>query len=545
MNEHITKLEALSPLPPRNFFARWLVFHPQRRGRDFSGFQVAGLFALIMLIAAIPIITNPVPPLEDYINHLARMHVIAKIGQDSNLARFYEIDWEIVPNLIMDLVVPVLARVMNIYVAGQAFMIFIFMLIISGGLVVNRALFGRWSILPLVATPFLYNYVFLVGVVNYQFGIGLALWGLAAWIALRRRALPWRLLVSTGFVLLLFVCHLFAVGVYGIGILAYELWRLLSDRERPLCHRALALMAGGLPFLPIVPLLLLSSTWANAGEFEWESGGKIEGLFYIIQVYSDVIALTLAAILTVGVIWAVRRRLLHVHPLLFTLIGVGGLVYIALPRILFSTYLADQRLPVALAFMLVACLQIELRQRLVRHGFLMLLMIFLVIRVIEVDVVWAQLSPQTLAMRASVKKIAPGSTVLVAYADPNGGDDVHDLGIVHAACLAIIERAALVTTAFTVQGKQIMHVTPSYRGQVDTDDDTPPSAAQLVLAALHKDRGGGHYWSNWPQRFDYVYILFTEDDPVNPAPDFLTPVYDGDRFQLYKVRKPQQASGLR
>ena len=232
MNEHITKLEALSPLPPRNFFARWLVFHPQRRGRDFSGFQVAGLFALIMLIAAIPIITNPVPPLEDYINHLARMHVIAKIGQDLNLARFYEIDWEIVPNLIMDLVVPVLARVMNIYVAGQAFMIFIFMLIISGGLVVNRALFGRWSILPLVATPFLYNYVFLVGVVNYQFGIGLALWGLAAWIALRRRALPWRLLVSTGFVLLLFVCHLFAVGVYGIGILAYELWRLLSDRER-------------------------------------------------------------------------------------------------------------------------------------------------------------------------------------------------------------------------------------------------------------------------------------------------------------------------
>jgi hypothetical protein len=31
------------------------------------------------------------------------------------------------------------------------------MLIISGGLGVNRALFGRWSVLPLVAAPFLYN----------------------------------------------------------------------------------------------------------------------------------------------------------------------------------------------------------------------------------------------------------------------------------------------------------------------------------------------------------------------------------------------------
>jgi hypothetical protein len=545
MNEHVTLPDSLSPQRSRGFFERWVMFHPLRRARDFSGFQVAVLFALILLIAAIPILTNPIPPLEDYINHLARMNVIAKIRQDPNLARFYEIDWEIVPNLMMDLIVPTLARVMNIYVAGQTFMILIFLLILSGGLAVNRALFGCWSILPLIAAPFLYNYVFLVGVVNYQFGIGVALWGLAAWITLRRAAMPWRLLVSTGFVLLLFFCHLFAVGVYGIAILAYETWTLLADKGRPLLRRVLVLVAGGVPFLPVIPLLLVSPTWANAGDFEWESSGKIEGLFYIIQVYSDVVALSLAGILTIGVIWAMRRRLLQIHPLFYVLLCIGALVYIALPRLLFATYLADQRLPVALAFMLVACLHIELRQRLVRRGFIVLLMVFLVIRVIEVNVVWAQLSPQMLAMRASVKKITPGSTVLVAYADPNGGDDVHDLGMVHAACLAIIERSALVTTAFTVQGKQIMHVTPNYLSQVDSEDETPPTVAQLVLAAVRKDRPGGHYWDNWPQRFDYVYVLFTDDDAANPAPDLLTPVYDGERFQLYKVRKPQQAGALR
>jgi hypothetical protein len=524
--------------------ARWLVFHAQRRGRDFSGLQVAVLFALIILIAAIPIITQPVPPLEDYINHLARMNVIAKIGQDANLARFYEIDWQIIPNLVMDLVVPMLARIANIYTAGQVFTILIFMNIISGGLALNRALFGRWSILPLIAAPFLYNYVFLVGMVNYQFGIGLALWGLAAWIVLRQRALPWLLLVSTGFVLVLFFCHLFAVGVYGIGILAYESWRLAVDRKHSFLRKALAMAAAGLSFLPIIPLMLQSPTWEHASDFEWESSGKIEGLFYVIQIYSDVVAQALAGILIVGVIWAVRRHLLHVHPFFFMLLCIGGLVYFTLPRILFSTYLADQRLPVALAFMLVACLQIELQQRVVRRGFIALLMILLVIRVIEVDVVWAQLSPQTLAMRASVKKIAPGSTVLIAYADPSGGDDVRDLGIVHAACLAIIERSALVTTAFTVQGKQIMHVTPTYRSQVDTEDDTPPTVAQLVLATVRKSRRQEHYWNNWPRRFDYVYVLFTDDNPQNPAPDYLTLAYDGERFQLYKVRKsPQPEEG--
>src|SRR5262245_52698320 len=89
----------------------------------FSGSQIAVLTALMVLVASIPIWTNPLPPLSDYVNHLARMQVIAKIAQDSNLARFYEIDWQPVPNLMMDLIVPPLARLVNIYHAGQIFLI--------------------------------------------------------------------------------------------------------------------------------------------------------------------------------------------------------------------------------------------------------------------------------------------------------------------------------------------------------------------------------------------------------------------------------------
>src|SRR5205085_10734079 len=130
---------------------------------------------------------------------------------DVDLSRFYEIDWQIVPNLMMDLVVPPLVRFMTIYHAGQVFTVLTFLLILSGTLAFNRALFGSWSVLPLVAFPFLYNHVFLIGVMNYMFGIGLALWGLAAWLWLRDRHWALRLLVSTAFVLAMFFCHLFAV----------------------------------------------------------------------------------------------------------------------------------------------------------------------------------------------------------------------------------------------------------------------------------------------------------------------------------------------
>ena len=59
--------------------------------------------------------------------------------------------------------------------------------------------------------------------------------------------------------------------------------------------------------------------------------------------------------------------------------------------------------------------------------------------------------------------------------------------LVHAACLAIIERSALVTTAFTVVGKQILHVRPEYRARVDTEDGTPPMIDELVEQAEHPD----------------------------------------------------------
>src|SRR5450631_3456667 len=203
------------------------------RARGFSPLQIAVLFAALMLLISIPIWTHPLPPLSDYVNHLARMHVIATLSKNPQLAQYYEIDWQAIPNLTMDLIVPLLARVMNVYLAGQVFIVGMFALIISGVLALNRALVGRWSVFPLFAFPLLYNYVFLVGVMNYIFGIGVALWALAGWVALRERVWPLRIALSTACVVLLFFCHLSALGIYGIGVLSVEILRLWERRQQP------------------------------------------------------------------------------------------------------------------------------------------------------------------------------------------------------------------------------------------------------------------------------------------------------------------------
>jgi hypothetical protein len=173
---------------------------------------------------------------------------------------------------------------------------------------------------------------------------------------------------------------------------------------------------------------------------------------------------------------------------------------------------------------------------LLRTAFVGVLILVLAVRLIEVDVNWSYLSEETSQLRSSLRRIELGSKVFVAYANASAGEDVADLGLAHAACLAVIERSALVSTLFTVAGKQVVHVRPEYREFADIHDGTPPSIAQMIVAASHPLPGMPSFWLNWP-KFDYVYLLYSDDDTPNPDPSRLKLVDAGDRFQLYRLIK--------
>jgi hypothetical protein len=520
-----------------------------RRG-DFGKGKIAILFVVLMAITSIPVLLHPLPPISDYINHLARMHVIATINSDPDLSRYYEIDWQVIPNLMMDLIVPLFERVMNVYLAGQVYTILSFALILSATVALHRRLHGRWSALPLIAFPLLYNNVFLVGTMNYVFGIGLVLWALVAWVGLRERSRALRLLVSLLFVLALFFCHLFALGVYGLGLLAFELHRLWTayarlrrssgrDARQALPSLILDFVIAGLPFLPVLPLLMMSPTWGLWQTYSWELTGKIDGLIFVFDVYSHGAALVLTAVIALAACWALRHRALSFHAFGLALLAVGAVIYMALPRVMFETYMVDQRLPISLVFALVACVGLDFRHRIVRRGFAVAVVLLVAMRVAEVESAWTKLSSGIESFRHSVQLLDRGAKVLVAYADPAGGDDVRDFGLVHADCIAIIERSALVTTEFTVVGKQVLHARPDYRDRVDTEDGTPPVINDLVRVATRGDTNDADYWRRWTSDYDYLYVLFTGSDFANPDPTHLTEIFAGERFVLYRIEQSQ------
>jgi hypothetical protein len=517
------------------------MYSPDQRARSYSPSAgefmpaaVALLFVAVTVLASIPVLTHVLPPLSDYLNHLSRGYVITHIGADPELARFYFVKWQVVPNLIIDAAMLALNPFAGVYRAGQIFTLTAFVLILSGTLALHRALFGNWSALPLVAAPLLYNEVMLVGVMNYIFGVGVALWAIAAWVALRDRAWPWRIAAAIVSALALFFCHLYAVGVYGLALLGVELQRLWCTRHEPLPPRLAAFGAAGIPFLLVLALLSVSPTRHAADAFSWTMNGKFDGLIMAINVYYRAVAVVLLAAAFAAGAWAARQGRLYFHPAGWAILAAGAVTYLAMPRSLFAAHMADQRLPIALAFVLIACLRVDFRTRGVRQAFVAGLLFALMVRVAEVQLVWDRLGLVTAEFQQSVSLIARGARVLVVHGDRSAGTDVSDYHLVHAPSLATIERSALVSTTFTVEGKQPLQVREAFRKYVETEDRTPPSIPYFVQAA-HDDVP--YFFARWPRHFDFVYILFTKRGDANPAPGEMTRVFEGPSFQLYRVRR--------
>jgi hypothetical protein len=496
---------------------------------------VAGQTVLVAAVIMLPLLYTLVPPLEDYPNHLSRIFALASLPQNGILARFYEVEWAAIPNLIMDLVTPPLVPFVGIYVAGKLFLGAALLLMLTGPLALHRAVHGHWSAWPLVGGLFVYNGFLFVGLMNYVFGVGLAVWGLAVWIRLADRPVVVRSLASAMFCLALYVCHLSAVGLYGLAIGSFELWRLWSRRASLGQVLPQSLAALVLPALPCLALLLQSPTWGLSGEINWEAQGKLDALVMLVSVYSDLadipLLLLAGAVVTIGV----RRGVLKVHPAGLLVLAVLAAAFLAMPRQAFGSWMADQRLVLGLFFLTLGFVSVDLRGLGGSNAFFTLCLASVALRVVDVSVNWSAASLPVLELRDTVRSVSPGSRILVVEADDLETATPVSVAMSHAATLAVIERSALVSRLFVVPGKQVLHARPAVRDQVDTEDGDTPSLSQVVLAATDP-AGGGRYWDRWPQRYDYMIVLGTDpDESSNPLPSRLRLVHNGRGFQLYRV----------
>ena len=187
--------------------------------------------AVILLVAAslLPTLLVDIPAMADYLNHLARMYVLTDAGTP-NENPYYEITFVLYPNLAMDLIVPQLARFMEVESAARFFFFGSQVLVVTGAIAIEWTIKRRHEIAALASLLALQTMPFSYGFTNFEFGLGVALFGIASWIACEHRSWHVRVAIHALFVCVLFVSHLFALGVYGLVLGLYELQRMFVGR---------------------------------------------------------------------------------------------------------------------------------------------------------------------------------------------------------------------------------------------------------------------------------------------------------------------------
>lgn len=499
-------------------------------------FELGLISALLFIAACFPIVSVQLPPLGDYANHLARMHVIAHIGDDKQLAQYFSVNWGIIPNLAMDVLVPPLLHVMDVFAAGQLFVILVVFLLVSGPMFLSWTIWRQLTLAPLLAFGFIYNGFFMLGLMNYLFGVGLAIWASAIWIRCRHK--PWWLIVlqSAVFTVALFLCHLYAVGLYLLAIGSYELW---DWQQRHFRFDLRLFLTGGLfaALLGLVLILLLNGpTWGLSGVYDWDDQGKIEGIAQIFRLYDDKFDLVIMLAFLAGLGAGLRLRILHMHPAGTVCLVLGLALYLAMPATLFGSMMADQRLPIAVLLFAFGFVRIDLPLRTGRLVFIAVLICLCMVRFGEVASRWHQIDDYVQEFRQAIKMLPRGARVIVAQADEADGPAALNDGMSHIPCLAVIDRSALVATLFTVSGKQILGVRHPYSEIVDRDDGFLPSMSQLNAAEANSPPNDP-FWATWFQDHDYVFEMFGAPDSENPNPDRLELVYRGSKFHLFRIIK--------
>ncbi len=507
----------------------------QKRMRMSHISAIDWIVGILFVVALLPLGLVDIIPMTDYPNHLARMHLLAAAGTpDAN--PFYDITWKLYPNLAADLLVPQLARLMSVETALKLFFGFSQLLIVTGAIALEHQIRGRHLISGLAALLVLFNVAFNMGLLNFEFAVGIALWAIATWIKLRDVAWTRRLLAHTLFVAVLFLSHFFALGIYGLTIGLFELTALTHRKWDPRRTAGLlAVMAG--PVLVLLSVMHVSggAIGGHATLWDW----RLKLLWPIVFLNGYIVAYSIFALVVLIILFAfLRWKGAIALSVTGRWIAAGfALTYIAMPRQLFDSDLVDERVLVGAALIVPAFVTIRNHGGRYKTIALICATALIFLNLVIVQSVWFSYRRDYHEMQISFRMLTPNARVVTARGDADSGFDNLLHPIHFGPTLAAYERHAFVPQLYTLAGVQPLSSAASVRRLTITD----ATQYRLSPVSLLKNIAEGHisdsdpaYLKTWVADYDYLYL--SGPHTPNPLPRLLTEMMTASRFTLYKIR---------
>ncbi len=499
------------------------------------------LWLLFTATALAPLTLVKVPGLGDYLNHLARMHVLVEIARSPELQRYYQVHWTPIPYLAMDLVVPVLAQVLPIYMAGKIFVLACVALSTAGAACLHYAVHRRLSPVPLAAWLVSSNTLLAYGFLNYLFALGFAMLLFAGWVSTTgwRRFLRAALFAPA--VLALYFGHAFACFAYCLAVAGFEAGRALRARLHPvrtIAADCLAAFAQAIPALVFAATLNVNAGYVGALRTHWgDLGAKLVALVSPLLFLHDATNFVLLAAAALGALLLATR--VRLDPQLWPACIPVAFAAIAMPHVVASTWGMDLRLPLFLVLLLISAASFP-RASAWQWPAMATLFVMLAAKSADAWIVLTQVDGQIAETRRVLAALPRGARLLVVnvVGHGTGQEVVPNSTIWHMPLTAVIDRDAYVPYLFN--GLTTIRMRPELRLS-STPNGLPVTPAQLREGehAAVADQGDGEgariYWLGWPKSFDDVLIQRFGADP-GPLPTNLELLVHGQDMDLYRIR---------
>ena len=503
-----------------------------------ADFRMPALMVLALGCALVPLWSTTTPPLLDYHNHLARQYIVANIGGSEILAAFYRTSWHATPYLAFDGIVQALATLMPVDVAGKVFLSLMLLLLAAAPMALNLALFGRVTPVALLGLLFVHNNTVTLGFVNYVFGIGFALCGVALWIRLRRAALWTRLLLAPLVCTLVFFSHLLGFVVYLLVIGSYELGRYLAGiarvdgRRRFMLDRDQGWNLLSLLLQSAIPLLIFAAFGPSTESVAKNTYGGIARKFqllanmfgYLMPPYLWTLDQTMKLVLPVLLVALLVMRRLRMAPGMVWPLAAVLLMFFVMPMELFSGWGADHRLLPVLGFLLVGALAPTdvVRPRPLRWAFAAVGLLA-VVRTAAVTVDWRKANDEYADYLRAFDAVHDGGRMYYAFGHA-GGQHVSTRPVYHLPTLVLARREAYVPFLFASSSGGF---TLQYRSEVEP--------LQRLSKGPVLTHGASPDWPAIVDQFDH-FLLVDERHFREPPPAGLALVYEGGSVRMYQRR---------
>ena len=514
-------------------------------------------FLGVLGIASVPGLAFDFFPFADAVNHVARFHILVNAETNPHLGTYYQSLFKINTNMGLEFLYVTLFAWADPLQFLKLANVFIAFAVIAGTALLGYALHGSWRLIDLISALFIFNYAFIFGFLNFSLGAGLALVSLGAWIILRRRSWIQAALFGALVGFVLYVTHLFALGLFGLAVLCVEgqkavtQWR--HEEKLPL-DRVCAVLIAFLPVTLFAAMQLVPRLLGGEAAYEAASGlryGSLEDRLTAIvgpvltyfTLWDFALWLAMAGL---GV-WLVRgKNLTFCGETRWLLIALAVLVLV-MPARLMDAWGAHFRPSIFLAPVLVASLSFATNFRPGWRAIFIGVVALVAFRITGVLIHNAPVARDFAQLADVFKGLPSGGTLIGVFAGERqrgGAISAGDRRLVrfqynHATTVATLKADIFTPSIFSRADVHNLTVTPDYRHL-----DTPYLHAQLRPIFCKTGEGPPEpeqfkairaYAYGWRHKFDYVLAIGGDGSmPCPGAPMELAST--AGAFQLYRIR---------